>query len=227
MYQAEKSVVLLIILTKIWSKLHTETRNLGQNNQERDRLFHLIHYFIFQCHYFHLFSLLRDHDDNDKHDKGLCTCVKLLWCPYLTFVLRWKTNVGFPCRGQHFDQIWLGYYGTSQRNMYTPNIYTPFRNCNFAANFANLNSSFDAVPGAMQAVTLNKKNIHMKGCSKYTFKFKIGTLLDFFFPHGKINALNSIFHATSYVLVLYNLDFVSPNVFGPTTGNLVSSSVTA
>ena len=49
----------------------------------------------------------------------------------------------------------------------------------------------------------------------------------FFFPHEKINALNSIFHATSYVLVLYNLDFVSPNVFGPTTGNLVSSSVTA
>ena len=145
MYQAEKSVALLIILTKIWSKLHTETRNLGQNNQERDRLFRLIHYFIFQCHYFHLFSLLRDHDDNDKHDKGLCTCVKLLWCPYLTFVLRWKTNVGFPGREQHFDQIWLGYYGTSQRNMYTPNIYTPFRNCNFAANFANLNSSFDAV----------------------------------------------------------------------------------
>ena len=66
----------------------------------------------------------------------------------------------------------------------------------------------------------------MKGCSKYTFKFKIGTLLDFF-SHEKINALNSIFHATSYVLVLYSLDFVSPNVFGPTTGNLVSSPVTA
>ena len=32
-----------------------KTRNLGQNNQERDRLFRLIHYFIFQYHYFHLF----------------------------------------------------------------------------------------------------------------------------------------------------------------------------
>ena len=42
----------------------------------------------------------------------------------------------------------------------------------------------------------------------------------------KINALNSIFHPTSYVLVLYNLDFVSPNVFWPTTGNLISSPVT-
>ena len=78
MYQAEKSVALLIILTKIWSKLHTETWNLGQNNQERDKLFRLIHYFFFQYHYIHLFSLLRDHDDNDKHDKGLCTCAKLL-----------------------------------------------------------------------------------------------------------------------------------------------------
>ena len=43
------------------------------------------------------------------------------------------------------------------------------------------------------------------------FKFKIRTLLDLFFE--KINALNSIFYATSYVLVLYNLDFVLPTYF--------------
>ena len=84
---------------------------------------------------------------------------------------------------------------------------------------------------SLKKINKNKnknKNIPIKGCSKYTFKFKIQTLIDLFFE--KIRTLNSIFYVTSYVLVLYNLDsliFVSPNVFWPTTGSSVSSTVTA
>ena len=42
------------------------------------------------------------------------------------------------------------------------------------------------------------------------WKFKIQTLFALFFY--KTNSMNSIFYATSYVLVPYNFNFVSANV---------------
>ena len=43
------------------------------------------------------------------------------------------------------------------------------------------------------------------------WKFKIQTL--FALSFYKTNSMNSIFYATSYVLVPYNFNFVSANVF--------------
>ena len=51
-------------------------------------------------------------------------------------------------------------------------------------------------------------------------KFKIQTLFAFFFH--KTNFVNSIFYATSYVLVPYNFNFVSANVFWLATNFVVS-----
>ena len=52
------------------------------------------------------------------------------------------------------------------------------------------------------------------------WKFKIQTLFAFFFH--KTNFVNSIFYATSDVLVPYNFNFVSANVFWLATNFVVS-----
>ena len=77
---------------------------------------------------------------------------------------RWESSFlkGVPCtNGSAGYLMQLSVSGYSPAPLTTPpphsmlhafsiSLHMPLRHCNFGANFANLNSSFDAVPGAMQ-----------------------------------------------------------------------------